>query len=150
MARQPKGRDGSMIGVMSAPVPSAWADKANNNGSVGINDMMPVEVLKPQKACDGHRRAPAKGPWAIPQSAVRTSKATTLPGKHVARPGEALAVKEVADGHVTGPQTMIRSLGWTSKATMSPGKLVARPGEALAVKEVANAHDNLRHGMAPL
>jgi hypothetical protein len=71
-------------------------------------------------------------------------------GKHVTHPGEASAIKEAADGHVTEPRTMTRSPGRTSKATTSPGKLVARPGEALAVKEVANAHNDLRHGMALL
>ncbi len=81
---------------------------------------------------------------------VRTSKATTPPGKHVACPGEALAAKEAADGHVTGPRMMTQSPGWTSKATTSPGKLVACPGEALAIKEAAKAHDNLCHGMALL
>jgi hypothetical protein len=72
------------------------------------------------------------------------------PRKHVARPGEALAVKELADGHVTGPRTMTRSPGGTSKATASPGKRGACPGEAFAVKEAADAHNDLRHGMAPL
>ncbi len=150
MARRLEGRDGSTIGVMPATVPSARADKANNEGSIGIDDVTPVAALKPQKAHNGHRRAPVKGPWVIPQSPVRTSKATTLPGKHVARPGEALAIKEAADGHVTGPRTMTRSPGQTSTATTSPGKLVVRPGEVLAIKEAANAHDDLRHGMALL
>jgi hypothetical protein len=88
-----------MIGVMPAPVPSAWADKGNNDSSVGINDMTPVAASKPQKAHDGHHRTPIKGPWAIPQSPVRTSKATTPPGEHVERPGEASAIKEAADNH---------------------------------------------------
>jgi hypothetical protein len=135
---------------MPAPVPSAWADEANNGSSIGIDDVMPVAASKSQKARDGDRRAPVKGPRAIPQSPVRTSKATTPPGEHVARPGEALAVKEAADGHVTGPQTMTQSPARTSKAMTSLGKLVACPGEALAVKEAADAHDDLRHGMAPL
>jgi hypothetical protein len=139
-----------MIGVMPAPVPSAWVDKANNSSSVGIDDVTPVMVSEPQKACNGYCCVPVKGTRAIPQSVVQTSKATTPPGKHGAHPGEALAIKEVADGHVTGPWTMTRSLGRTSKATTSPGKLVARSGEALGVKEVANAHGNLRHGMAPI
>ncbi len=112
--------------------------------------MMPVAASKPQKVCNGHHRAPVKGPWAIPQSPVQTSKATTPPGEHVARPGEALAIKEVANGHVTWPWTMTRSPGQTSKATTSPGKLVACPGEVLAIKEAADAHDSPRHGMAPL
>jgi hypothetical protein len=111
---------------------------------------MPVAASKPQKARNGHCRAPIKVSWAIPQSPVRTSKATIPPGKHVARPGEALATKEVADDHVMGPCTMTRSPGRTSKATTSPGKLVAHPGEVLAEKEAANAHNNLRHGIAPL
>ncbi len=136
---------------MPAPVLSARADKANSNGSIGINDVMPVAVLKPQKARNGHCHAPVKGSWAIPQSPVQTSKATTPPGKHVAHPGEASAIKEVADGgHVLGPRTMTWSPGRTSKAMASPGKLVARPGEALAVKEAADAHDDLCHGIAPL
>jgi hypothetical protein len=111
---------------------------------------MLVAASKPRKARDGHRLMPIKGPWAIPQSPVRTSKATTPPGKHVSRPEEASAFKEAANGHVMGPQTMTRSPGRTSKATTSPGKLVAHPGEALAGKDAANAHHNLRHGMAPL
>ncbi len=61
-----------------------------------------------------------------------------------------MAIKEAADGHVTGPWTMTQSPGWTSKAMTSPGKLVACLGEALAVKEAAKAHNNLCHGMAPL
>jgi hypothetical protein len=150
MARRLKGRDGSTIGVMPAPVPSARADEANDDGSVGINDMMPVAALKPQKACNGHRRMPIRGPRTRTQSPVRTSKATTPPSEHVARPGEASAIKEAADSHVTGPRTMTRSPGRTSKATTSPSKLVACPGEALAVKEAADAHDDLRHGMALL
>jgi hypothetical protein len=150
MAQRPKGRDGSTIRVMPAPVPSAWADNTNNNGSVSINDVTPVAASKPQMGRNGHCREPVKGPWAIPQSQVWTSKATTPPGEHVVHPGEALAIKEAADGHVTGPWTMTRSPGRTSKATMSPGKLVARPGEALAIKKAANAHDDLCHGMAPL
>jgi hypothetical protein len=93
---------------------------------------------------------PSRGLGRYPMRAVRTSKATTTPGKHVARPGEASAVKEAADGHVMGPRTMTWSPGRTSKATTSSGKLVAHPGEALAIKEAADAHDNLRHGMAPL
>jgi hypothetical protein len=84
------------------------------------------------------------------QSPVWTSKATPPPGKHVARPGEASAVKEAANGQVTGPWTMTWSTVRTSKATTSLGKHVARPGEALAVKEVADDHDNLCHGMALL
>jgi hypothetical protein len=84
------------------------------------------------------------------QSQVRTSKATTLPGKHVTRPGEASAVKEAADGHVTGPWTMTRSLVRTSKEMASPSKHVAHPGEALAGKEAADDHGNLRHGVTPL
>ncbi len=48
MAQRPEGHDGSTIRVMSAPVPSVRADKANENGSVGINNVMPVEALKPQ------------------------------------------------------------------------------------------------------
>ncbi len=64
---------------------------------------MPVAASKPQKACNDHCRVLIKGPWAIPQSPVRTSKATTPPGEHVVHPGEALAIKEVADGHVTTP-----------------------------------------------
>jgi hypothetical protein len=135
---------------MPTPVPSAWVDKANNDGSIGINNVTPVAALKPQKARDGHRCVPVKGPWVIPQSAVRTSKATTPPSKHVTRPGEVSAVKEAANGYITGPRTMTRSLGQTSKAMMSPGKLVACPGEALAIKEVADVPNNLRHGMAPL
>ncbi len=98
---------------MPATVPSAQGDKANNNSSVGIDDMTPVAASKPQKARNGHRCAPIKGPWLIPQSPLRTSKATMPPGKHVARPGEALAVKEAANSHVTGPWTMTRSPGWT-------------------------------------
>ncbi len=139
-----------MIGVMPTPVLSVQADKANNNGSIGINDLMPVAASKPQKVHDGHCRAPIKGPWAIPQSPVRTSKATMPPGEHVACPGEASAVKEAANGHVMGPRKMTRSPGQTSMATMSPGKLVACPGEALAIREAADAHNNLRHGMALL
>ncbi len=150
MARRLKGCDGSTIGVMPATVPSAWANKVNNNGSIGIDDVMPVAALKPQKARNGHRRAPIKGPRAIPQSQVQISKATTPLGEHVARPGEASAVKEVADGHITGPRTVTRSPGRTSTATTFPGKLVVHPGEALAIKEVADAHNNLRHGIAPL
>ncbi len=65
--------------------------------------------------------------------------------KHFACPGEVSAVKEAADGHITGPWTMTQSLVWTSKATTSPGNW-----EALAIKEAADNHDNLRHGMAPL
>jgi hypothetical protein len=84
------------------------------------------------------------------QSLVRTARATTPPGKHVVCPGEALAVKEAADGHVTGPQTRTKSPVRTAKATTSPGKHVTNPGAALALKEAANDHDNLRHGMAPL
>ena len=122
-------------------VPSAWADKANNDGSIDINDVTPVAASKPQKARNDHCHTPIKRPWAIPQSPVLSSKATTPPGKHVARPGEAPVVKEVVDG-----QFMVR----TSKATMPPGKHVTCPGEALAVKEVADNHDNLHHGMAPL
>ncbi len=113
-------------------------------------NVTPVMATKPQKAHDGHPHAPVKGPWAIPQRPVWTSKATTPPGKHVVRPGEASAVKEAADGHVTEPRTMTRSPGQTSKAMTSPGKLVAHPGEAVAGKEADGAHDNLRHGMAPL
>ncbi len=111
---------------------------------------MLVTALKPQKACDGNCHAPIKRPWAIPQSPVRTSKATMPPGEHVACPEEASAIKEAANNHITGPHTMTRSPGRTSKATTSPGKLVAHPGEALAGKDAANAHHNLRHGMAPL
>jgi hypothetical protein len=111
---------------------------------------MPVAASKPQKARDDHCRTPIKGLWEIPQSPVWTSKATMPPGEHVVRPGEASAVKEAADGHVTGPRMMTWSPGWTSKATMSPGKLVTRPGEAMTGKEAADAHDDLRHGMAPL
>jgi hypothetical protein len=110
----------------------------------------PVVATKPQKVHDGHHHAPIKGPRAIPQSPVWTSKATTPPGKHVVCPGEAWAVKDAADGHIGGPWTMIQSPGWTSKATTSPGKLVVRPGEAVAGKEAAGAHDNLCHGMALL
>ncbi len=84
------------------------------------------------------------------QSLVRTSKATTPPGEHVARPGEALAVKEVADSQVTGPRRMTWSPVRTSKAMTSPRKHVARPGEASAIKEAADDHDNLCHSMAPL
>jgi hypothetical protein len=84
------------------------------------------------------------------QSLVRTSKATTPPGKHVARPGEASVVKEAANGQVMGPWTMTQSPVRTSKATTSPRKHVAHPGEASAVKEAADNHDNLYHGMAPL
>jgi hypothetical protein len=135
---------------MPAMVPSAWADKANNDGSIDINDVTPVAASKPQKARNDHCHTPIKRPWAIPQSPVRTSKATTPPGKHVARPGEGSVVKETANGHITGPWMVTQSPGRTSIATTSPGKLVAHPGEALAVKEVADAHDNLRHGMAPL
>jgi hypothetical protein len=135
---------------MPALVPSAWADEANANGSASINDVMPVAASKPQKERDGHRHAPVKGPQAIPQSLVRTSKATIPPGEHVTCPGEASAIKEVANSHVTGPRTMTRSPGRTSKATTSPGKLFAHPGETLAIKEVANTHNNLRHGTAPL
>jgi hypothetical protein len=84
------------------------------------------------------------------QSPVRTSKATMPPSEHVALQGEASAVKEAADGQVTGPRTMNWSPVQTSKATTSPGKHVACPGEALVVKEAADDHDNLCHGMALL
>jgi hypothetical protein len=83
-------------------------------------------------------------------SLARTSKATTPPSEHVVRPGEASAVKEAANGQVTGPWTMTQSPVQTSKATTSPGKHVARPGEALAINEAADDHDNLCHGIAPL
>ncbi len=46
----------------------------------------------------------------IPQSPVCTSKATRPPGEHVMRPGEALAIKEAANGHVTMP-----SLPWPDR-----------------------------------
>jgi hypothetical protein len=84
------------------------------------------------------------------QSPVRTSKATTPPSEHVVRPGEALAVKEAAEGQVMGPRMMTRSPVQTSKATTYPGKHVACPGEASAIKEAANDHNNLHHGMALL
>jgi hypothetical protein len=67
-----------------APVPSAQADKANNAGSIGINDVTPVAASKPQKTSNDHRRAPIKGPWVIPQSPCRTSKAT-MPPRQVCR-----------------------------------------------------------------
>jgi hypothetical protein len=68
------------IGVMPAPVPSAWADKANNNNSIGIDDVTPVAASKPRKARNGHCRAPVRGPRTMTHSLVRTSKATTPPG----------------------------------------------------------------------
>ncbi len=61
-----------------------------------------------------------------------------------------MAIREVADDHVTGPWTRTRSPVWIAKATTTPGKHVANPGEALAIKEAANDHNDLRHGMAPL
>jgi hypothetical protein len=61
-----------------------------------------------------------------------------------------LAIKEAANGHITGPWARTRSPVWTAKATTSQGKHVANPGEASAVKEAANDHDNLHNGMAPL
>jgi hypothetical protein len=135
---------------MPIPVPSHQADKANDEDSVGIDDVMPVAGSRPRKAHNGPGRTPFRGPQTMTQSLVRTSRATTPPGKHVACPGEAFAVKEAADGHVTGPQARTRSPVRTAKATTSPGKHVANPGEALAVKEAANDHDDLCHGMAPL
>jgi hypothetical protein len=139
-----------MVGVMPAPVPSAWADKVNNDSSVSIDDVTPVVASKPQKTHYGHCRTLFRGPRTMTQSPARTSKATTPLGEHVACPGEASAIKEVADTHVMRPWMMTRSPVQTSKATMSPGKHVARTGEALAVKEASNIHDNLRHGMVLL
>jgi hypothetical protein len=135
---------------MPAPVPSAWGDEANGNGSIYISDVMLVGALKSQKAGDGHRRAPIRGPWTMTRSPVQLSRSTTPPGKHVACPGEASAVKEAADGHVTGPWTMNWSPVRTSKAMTSPGKHVVGPREASAIKEAADNHVNLPHGMAPL
>jgi hypothetical protein len=39
---------------MPTLVPSVLADKANKDNSAGIEDVMPVAVLKPQKARHGH------------------------------------------------------------------------------------------------
>jgi hypothetical protein len=139
-----------MSGVMPTPVSSPRADKANNDDSIGINDVMPVAASKPQKGHNGHCRAPIRGPWTLTQSLVQTSRATTPPSKHDADPGEALAVKEAANGHVTGPWTRTRGPVQASKATTSPGKHVAGSGEVLAIKEAADDQDDLRHGMALL
>jgi hypothetical protein len=139
-----------MIGGMSVPVPSLWADKANDDDSIGVDDVMPVVGSRPQKAHNCHGYAPIRGPWTMTQSPVWTSRATTPPGKHVACPGEALAIKEAADGHVMEPWARTRSPVRTAKATTSPGKHVPNPREALAVKEVAKDHGDLCHGVAPL
>jgi hypothetical protein len=48
-----------------------------------------------KKVADGH----VTGPWTMTRSPGWTSKATTSPGKLVACPGEALAVKEAANTH---------------------------------------------------
>jgi hypothetical protein len=135
---------------MPVLVPSLWADKVNDNDSVSINEVMPVARSRPQKVQDGHRLVPIRGPWTMTQSLVRTSRATTPPGKHVPYPEEVLAVKEAADNHVTGPWTRTQSLVRTAKATTTPGKHVVNPGEASAVKEAAEDHNDLRHGMALL
>jgi hypothetical protein len=131
------------------PVPSRKANKADDDDSVSVDDVMLVAGPRAHKAPNGPGCAPVKGPQMMTHSPVRTSRATTPPGKHIACPGDAVAVKEVANGHVTGPQARIQSPVWTSKATMSPGKHVMNPGEASAVKEAINNHDDLRHGMAP-
>jgi hypothetical protein len=34
------------IGVMPAPVSSPWVDKANDNNSISIDDVMPVVALR--------------------------------------------------------------------------------------------------------
>jgi hypothetical protein len=81
---------------MPVPVPSLRADKVNDDNSVGVDDVMPVTRSRPQQAHDGHGRAPIRGPRTMTQSPVRTSRATTPPGKHIARPEEALAIKKAA------------------------------------------------------
>jgi hypothetical protein len=135
---------------MTVLVPSHWADKANDNDSIGINDVMPVAGSRPQKAHNGPGPVPIRVPQTMIQSPVQTSRATTPPGKQVARPGEAFAIKEAANGHVTRLQARTRSPIWTTKVTTSLGKHVANPGEALTIKEAADNHDDLRHGMALL
>jgi hypothetical protein len=92
-----------MTGVMPVPVPSRRANKVNVNNSVGVIDMTPVAGSRPQKVHDGPGGAPIRGLRTMTQSPVQTSRATTTPGKHVTRPGEALAIKEAANSHVTGP-----------------------------------------------
>jgi hypothetical protein len=131
-------------------LPSLWADNASDDNSIGVDDMMPVVGLRPQKVHNGHSRAPIRGPRTMTQSPVWTSRATTPPGKHVTRPGKALAIKEASDGHITGPWTRTRSPVRTAKATMSLGKHVTNPGKASAIKEAADNEDDLRHGMALL
>jgi hypothetical protein len=122
---------------MPVPVPSRWADKANDNDSVGVNDVTLVAGSRPRKAHNGPGRVPIRGPRTMTQSPAPISRATMPPGKHVARPGEAFAIKEVANGHVTGPRARTRSPVQNAKAATSPGKHVANPGEASAVKEAA-------------